>query len=150
MSPVVFENEFFRVERAASCFVPGYLVVSAKESAASLAELKGRAASALGPLLVRVTRAIEEVVSPEVVYCARFGEKERQVHFHLFPRSARLAAEYRSANSSPGSLDGPCLLSWARERYILANSTEAELQEVRKVGDAIRAILEGASEGDEC
>ena len=138
---VVFENEYFSAEQATSCFVPGYLVVSAKAPATSVAKLERAAAESLGPTLARITEAIEDVLSPEVVYCARFGEETRQLHFHLFPRSARLAEEYRSAQRHSGPLNGPLVLSWARDRYALANSTEVERQEVERVALAIRARL---------
>ena len=112
-----------------------------KAPATSVAKLERAAAESLGPTLARITEAIEDVLSPEVVYCARFGEETRQLHFHLFPRSARLAEEYRSAQRHSGPLNGPLVLSWARDRYALANSTEVERQEVERVALAIRARL---------
>lgn len=138
---LVFENEHFKAERAIGCVVPGYLVVSAKAPATSVAKLERAAAECLGPTLARITEAIEDVLSPEVVYCARFGEETRQLHFHLFPRSARLEEEYRLAQRHSGPLDGPLVLCWARDRYALANSTEVERQEVERVALAIRARL---------
>lgn len=139
---LVFENTHFRAEQARSCVVPGYIIVTAKDVASSLSMLQRAAAESLGPTLTLVTSAIEIVLRPEIVYCARFGEETRQLHFHVFPRSARLTQEYRSAHPEGIVLHGPLILNWARERYSVVGASEADRLEVARATTAIRAHIQ--------
>ena len=130
---LVYENAHFRVEHSRDCLVPGYLIVTAKCPVDSLADLDDGAAQLLGPTLVLVTKVLEAIVQPEVIYCARFGEEVRALHFHIFPRTSRMKSEFPSTLS----LSGPVVLQWARERYRRENATD---EDRRSVADTIRAI----------
>ncbi len=83
----ILENDLFTIDHSCSCAVPGYVVVRLTGSATSLSELAPATAQALGELLARATRAIEEAVGADRVYCLSFAELDRRLHFHLFPRT---------------------------------------------------------------
>lgn len=115
---LIAQTTHFRVDHCGDCMVPGYLIVSARSPVCSLSGLSAPAAAELGGVLARATRGIEAVVAPERVYCARFGEESEAVHFHLFPRTERLAEQYRrDAPSAASGISGPLLLDWARGAF---------------------------------
>ena len=113
----MYTNRQFRIEPCLTCFVPGYLIVTPQDPAGSLSELKSDALASLGPTLAAATRAVEIVIRPERVYCALFAEETRSVHFHLFPRSAWLLAQYGTAHPEGHEISGPRLLDWARRTF---------------------------------
>jgi len=135
---LVYEDAYFRAEQCADCCVPGYLILSAKASVSSITDLTSEALQNLGPRLALVIRAIEVVVRPELVYCARFGEEVKALHFHLFPRTASLATEFLTEMGKHAKLNGPLLLNWARERHASVTATAAEQVKVTEVTHAIR------------
>jgi histidine triad (HIT) family protein len=69
---------------------PGELLVKLRRHVESVAELSAEEASALGPVLRAASAAVTEVVRPERVYLASFGERVRHVHFYVLPRTAAL------------------------------------------------------------
>jgi diadenosine tetraphosphate (Ap4A) HIT family hydrolase len=75
------------------------------------------ALASLGPTIATVTRAIEAVVQPQRVYCTSFSEQTHSIHFHLFPRTERLTAEYLAAHPHRTEISGPLLLDWARKAF---------------------------------
>jgi diadenosine tetraphosphate (Ap4A) HIT family hydrolase len=124
---VILETGHFRAEHCRDCGVAGYVIVSPRQQAPSLAAMEPEALAELGAVLARATAAIEAALSPERVYCALFGEEARDVHFHLFPRTAALLDEYcSSTGATAAGCSGPLLLDWARERF-RRGDTEAPL-----------------------
>jgi len=107
----------FIIEPCGTCSIPGYLIVRPRRAYKSLSHMSPAALTALGPTLAMATQAIEAVVRPERVYCVLFSEQTRSVHFHLFPRTAWLTAEYRAANPGSSSISGPRLMDWARHVF---------------------------------
>lgn len=73
--------------------------------------------TALGPTLALAMCAIEAVVRPERVYCALFAEQTRDIHFHLFPRTAELAGRFLAGHPQDAEISGPRLLDWARRTF---------------------------------
>ena len=120
----VYANAYFCVEPCATCFVPGYLIVSPQLATVSLSELDRDALAYLGPTLAAATRAIEVVIRPERVYCALFAEETHSIHFHLFPRTAWLLSEYAAVYPADCEVSGPRLLDWARRTFHRPISTD--------------------------
>jgi diadenosine tetraphosphate (Ap4A) HIT family hydrolase len=112
-----FVNTHFCIEPCSSCPIAGYLIVSSRVHASSLAELSPAAQSALGATLAAATSAIETVVRPQRVYCALFAEETASVHFHLFPRTDWLLSSYSHAHPEDTDISGPRLLDWARSTF---------------------------------
>jgi diadenosine tetraphosphate (Ap4A) HIT family hydrolase len=128
---LVSEDVYFRAEHSGDCCVPGYLIMSARDPVSSISGLSAGALQNLGPRLALMVRAIETVVRPELVYCARFGEEVSALHFHLFPRTASMARQFLAEVGKGARLNGPLLLNWARERHA---SATAPIREYVKAG----------------
>jgi len=105
-------------------FARGWLIVKPHRHVESLGELKAAEAVALGPLLRRLTGAMERALGAERVYVCSFGEKVRHVHFHLIPRTPEMPP------------DGPLLMPdfFAEERRwgCSAEEAAAAADEVRR------------------
>jgi diadenosine tetraphosphate (Ap4A) HIT family hydrolase len=102
--------------------VPGYLIVSPVTPVPSLAALSKEAQRDLGPILAAATAAIINVRAPIKIYCALFGEEHQHVHFHLFPRTVGVTAEFLDIfPEQRDQIHGPVLLDWARSRYRASN-----------------------------
>lgn len=91
--------------------------MSPKLPASSLSDLSSDALASLGSTLAMVTKAITEVVGAERVYCGLFCEQFRQVHFHIFPRTAQLLSEYKRAHPEQSEISGPLILDWAYHTF---------------------------------
>lgn len=129
----LLETENFVIDTCADCDVPGYVVVSARTAVLSTSQLALSAAHELGEVLALATWAVEAAVSPQRVYCASFGESGSGLHFHVFPRTEQLLAEYvrttgqyvRTTGQAETPPNGPQLLDWARRRFPNVGSPDA-------------------------
>lgn len=105
-------------------FARGWLIVKSHRHVESVADLRAADSVALGPLLRRLTGAMERAFDAERVYVCLFGETVRHVHFHLIPRTPEMPA------------DGPLLMPdfFADERRWGCSVEEAAAaaEEVRK------------------
>ena len=115
---LIYENDHFKIEQCADCPIPGYLIVSPKVQVTSLSEMKPEALAALGNTLALATKVLETVVQPDQVYCAKFGEFNNLVHFHVFPRTKWIVEEYlKERPAVTDVISGPQLLDWARGKF---------------------------------
>ena len=146
MNLVVENGSLFRIEHCRSCAIPGYLIVTPHESESSLSRLSPAVLQGLGPVISRATSLIETVVKPLNVYCAKFGEEDRRVHFHLFPRTAWLSSIYRNKCSQSATIHGPLLLDWARETFRELDDVNIPPPSVADVVAQMRAIVNGKKE----
>lgn len=118
MNYKLFENSHFLAEQCRDCALPGYLILSSVQEATHLGGLGKEAAALLGPTLVRVVSAVDEVIHPLRIYCAQFGEEHKQLHFHVFPRTQEITEAYLLERPEQRELiHGPVLLDWARAKY---------------------------------
>lgn len=113
----LFENAHFRIEHAVSYRIAGYLMVVPAVPVGSLSEMSPASLSDLGPTLRLAVCAVESVVEPEIVYCAKFGESDGSVHFHVFPRTMSLTEAYLAENGPLEEIEGPKLLTWAHHKF---------------------------------
>jgi len=140
---MIYENETFTLEKSAECPIPGYLVLRMKGEMTGLAQLPAEAARALGEMLARVAKAIEDVVEAERVYVLSFCEVDRRLHFHLFPRTDWLLKRYWKANGEKsGAVNGPLLFEWARKTIVNARDLPAGVPGPAAASASIRARLE--------
>ncbi len=138
---LIYEDAYFQVEHSSDCCVPGYLILSTRNSVTSITGLTSDELQAFGPVVAHLVRAIEAAVHPDLVYCAHFGEGARALHFHLFPRTAAIAAEFLADGEHGNELNGPILLNWARERHATITSSPADRAKVEEVTQAIRQYI---------
>lgn len=144
----VFEDELLTLEQADYCGVPGYLILRLRARVESLAQLDGRAAARVGQVMSRAARAIEEAVGADRVYCLSFCEVDRQLHFHLFPRSRRLLQEYEAATATAGEgVNGPLLFEWARTTFVEGRSLPEGFPQVAAACARIRRELNDLTVG---
>lgn len=96
-SETVVVGQHWRAAHAFGTGLPGWLVVVPRRHVVALSELTLDEAAELGPLLVRLTAALREVVGCEKTYVALFAEAEgfAHVHFHVVPRMADLDPSLR-------------------------------------------------------
>jgi diadenosine tetraphosphate (Ap4A) HIT family hydrolase len=87
----VYRNAWWEVAHHTGPWTdPGELIVKARRHAESLSALTPEEAGTLGPVLRAAVAAVEQVVRPERVYVASYGERVRHVHFFLLPRTSSL------------------------------------------------------------
>lgn len=87
----------WRVAHAIQCALPGWLVVVPSQHITSIAELTSAQASSLGPLLVRLSKALIEVTGCSKTYIAMFAEAEgfQHLHIHVIPREPDMPEDLR-------------------------------------------------------
>jgi diadenosine tetraphosphate (Ap4A) HIT family hydrolase len=139
---LVFESKHFTVSACLSCSIPGYLIVTAKEAPTSLAGLSPGAQAEFASVFAKASRLIEQSVTPERIYCLRFGEEVEAVHFHLFPRTRLLLDEYRAATGAFGTPSGPLIFDWARRVTNVSGGPPAPevikaIQEMRHLAEVL-------------
>lgn len=115
---LIFANEHFVIEQSRDHLIPGYLILRPVQVADSIVGMTKQAIRQLGPLMALSYACIEKVVNPEIIYCARFGEKVRAIHFHLFPRSRYMGDVFKKAHdlTEQADISGPQLLDWLMKR----------------------------------
>lgn len=114
MPAPVWEDDLFSLEPCREPPLSGYLILRMKQPAPSAGALDSLAAARLGQVLARAVQAIEEATDADRVYILSFCELDRNLHFHLFPRTAALLEAFRS-DGHDGPIDGPRLFVWFRE-----------------------------------
>lgn len=123
---LIFANEHFIVEQSQDHLIPGYLILRPTQAADSITAMTKKAIQQLGPLMALSYACIEKVVNPEIIYCARFGEKVRAIHFHLFPRSRYVGDAFKQALGlhADVSISGPQLLDWLMTHKPILESSQ--------------------------
>ena len=90
---VIYDDGFWTVAHHTGRYTdPGELIVKLRRHCESLSGLTDAEAAAMGPVLRSAVGAVEQVVRPERVYVASYGERVRHVHFFLLPRTTALPA----------------------------------------------------------
>ena len=145
----MFEDEVLTLDHADYCGVPGYLILRLKTAVESLSQLDSGAAARVGQVMSWATRAIERAVGAERVYCLSFCEVDRQLHFHLFPRSRGLLEAYETATATTGEpVNGPLLFEWARTTFAEGRALPEGFPSVADACLQIRrALAEAAAPG---
>ena len=75
----------------------GWLVLATRRHITAVADMDDTEVGELGPLLQRVSRALQEALGCTKTYVAQFAEDPRHphVHFHVIPRQADQPAEWK-------------------------------------------------------
>jgi diadenosine tetraphosphate (Ap4A) HIT family hydrolase len=115
---IVYQNSAYRIEHSTAFVLPGYLFVVPQTDVMSLSELSVEALALLGPTLALAMKAVEDVVNPLNVYCAKFGESMTPLHFHIFPRTSWLTEAYHQHFPQLKRISGPILLDWVNTDFV--------------------------------
>jgi diadenosine tetraphosphate (Ap4A) HIT family hydrolase len=94
----VYDDGLWRVAHAFNSALPGWMVVVARRHITSLSELTAAEAAALGPLLRRLSAALEEVLGASKAYVIFLAEAVTHVHIHVIPRLVDLPPDRRGAD----------------------------------------------------
>jgi len=138
----ILETDYATLEHADFCAVPGYLVLRVRKGAESFGDVSLPGSQRLGALLASAAAAVETVTKADRVYCLSFCEVDRKLHFHLFPRTEELLAEYQAGTGTAGRpVDGPAVFTWARQAYPAGAALPAGWPRVGDVCDALREML---------
>jgi len=86
----VYEGEGWRIAHAFGSALPGWMVIVSHRHIKSLSELTAAEASALGPLIRRLSAALEAVTGARKCYIVFLAESQgfEHVHIHVIPRVA--------------------------------------------------------------
>lgn len=84
---VVFESTHWRVNQRVDAKLPGYLMMSPKDSSAvSFSTIAREALTEMGRVLAKVTKAVEDQLHPKHLYVGRYGHMGgHNLHFHIIP-----------------------------------------------------------------
>jgi diadenosine tetraphosphate (Ap4A) HIT family hydrolase len=93
----IVQTEHWRVAHAFNTGLPGWLVLVPTVHITALTELSDAAAAELGPMLQRLSKALQSVVGCVKTYVILLAEAEgfSHVHFHVVPRMADQPDELR-------------------------------------------------------
>jgi diadenosine tetraphosphate (Ap4A) HIT family hydrolase len=93
----IVQTEHWRVAHAFNTSLPGWLVLIPTVHVTAIAELSDAAAAELGPVLQRLSQALQRVVGCVKTYVIQLAEAEgfSHVHFHVVPRMADQPHELR-------------------------------------------------------
>jgi diadenosine tetraphosphate (Ap4A) HIT family hydrolase len=85
----VHVGEYWRVALVQRSALPGWVVVVPRRHTTRIGDLTAAEARELGPLLIAVSQAIEDVTGTSKTYLMQFAEAEgfAHVHIHVTPRS---------------------------------------------------------------
>lgn len=81
----IWEDEHWRLTTSLSTEVLGFSYLEPKRHIPHITDLNGEEARTLGEVLARVTRALREETSADLVYVYVFGSGVPHLHFHLAP-----------------------------------------------------------------
>ena len=118
-----------KVEQSYGFRVPGYLIVGPRMACTRLAELDALASADLFACLARAESLVTELLQPERVYVARFGEENPQVHFHVFPRTARIEHAYLADVPDGKPYSGARIVDWTWRHHASLGHTDDEVRD---------------------
>lgn len=109
---VIWDDGLWRVEhQLAPAVLPGWLILKTLRHVESLADLTREEAAALGPLLQKLTAALEAETGADRIYSALFAEAVRHVHVHIIPRRGDVPTSERGPaifSRTPNASDAAC------------------------------------------
>ena len=82
---LAWEDDLWRVTISLKAPVVGFAYLEPKRHIPHITDLDGVEATALGPILARVTRILVEETGAELIYVNVFGERVPHLHFNLAP-----------------------------------------------------------------
>jgi diadenosine tetraphosphate (Ap4A) HIT family hydrolase len=95
---IVHETVHWRINQRVDARLPGYLMMAPKDpEATGFATIKPEALLEMGPVLAKVTGAVEMHLKPQHLYVGRYGHTGgHNLHFHIIPVYNWLAEAFRN------------------------------------------------------
>ena len=119
---LLFETPLVTIEFSKAFVIPGYLFVSPKRKIRNLEELTVEEFREIGECILLATKVIRTVVDPLNIYCAKFGESNFPLHFHILPRTQWLTDLYKLKFPELDTIAGPVILDWVSRDFLKFNS----------------------------
>ena len=123
-----FETDHFTADQAGDYRVPGYVIVQTKGECTRMADLTPAEVADLTRCLARAESLVERVVRPERIYVLKFGEQNPRIHFHVFPRTTRIAEAYAAEVGDEPPYNGARLVDWIWQDHASLGFSDAEIQ----------------------
>ncbi len=137
----IFETDHFTASQASGYRVPGYVIVQSKAQCMRMVDLSPDQAADLTKCLAKAEALIQQTVQPERIYILKFGEANPQVHFHVFPRTERIAAAYAAQVQDERPYSGARIVDWVWHNHESLRFTDEEIQNF--VDETRRIIQQG-------
>lgn len=125
----IFETEHFTVTQAENYAVPGYIIIFSKQECVNMADFSPEQASDLFQCIAKAESLLHALLEPERVYILRFGEALPRIHFHVFPRTAEIAAAYTQQVDDAPPYNGAKLIDWIWQNHQSLGFSEAQVLE---------------------
>lgn len=141
---IIKENDYYRIEHAQPCTIPGYLIIFVKPTANHLGELAPAIQQAVCQAISSSLTIVKSIIQPERIYTLSFGEQTPQLHFHIFPRTRQMLNDYNQALQQHNDYaDGATMFNWARKHYQQTSQTDQTL------AAAITAAFKSSKKNDD-
>lgn len=135
---LIHESRYFTTCQASDTRVPGHLVVASKVECTSLDGFTADQVADLMRCLVQAETLVQQILQPERIYVLKFGEALPRIHFHVFPRTARLLRAYLGEVADREPYSGARIMDWVWTHRESAGFTD---EEIRSFVDAARVRL---------
>ena len=133
----ILDSTHFSINQARSYCVPGYLIVECKTGRTHLGELDAAGEQDLLNCLAEAERLVREIIAPERIYVLKFGEADAKLHFHVVPRTDRIARAYLAEVDDEAPYRGAAIVDWIWRRHESLGFSKEEIAEF--VDEARRA-----------
>lgn len=124
----IFESAYFTASQASDSGVPGHLIVESRIECTEISGFTTDQSADLMRCLAKAETVVQEILEPERIYILKFGEAVPQVHFHVFPRTARLLQAYLEHVADQAPYSGARIMDWIWTHKESVGFTENEVQ----------------------
>ncbi len=125
---LIHESTHFTTSQASDSGVPGHLVVMSRSECTTLSGFSTEQAADLVRCLIQAETLVQQVLRPERIYLLKFGEAVPKVHFHVFPRTARLLRAYLSQVADQEPYSGARIMDWVWTHRESVGFADEEIQ----------------------
>ena len=128
MDYTIFETEYFTVSQANDYRVPGYVIILSKVECTRVADFTPDQSADLLKCLADSEALVQEIIEPERIYVMKFGEVNPRVHFHVFPRTKRIAEAYLAQVPDKEPYCGARIVDWVWHNHESLGFTDEDIR----------------------
>ncbi|MDF1838184.1 MAG: hypothetical protein P1V35_09970 [Planctomycetota bacterium] len=125
---IILETEHTTVEQSSGYRIPGYLIVQPKAPCTRIGELTPEQSADLFDCIAKAESLVLDVIQPGRVYVMKFAEMNPQIHFHIFPRTAKMEAAYLDQVADAPPISGARVTDWAWTHHESLGHSDAEIE----------------------
>ncbi len=139
----IFETDHFIASQANSYRIPGYVIVLSKAKNTRMADFSQEQAADLTKCLAAAEALVQRIVKPERIYILKFGEENPLIHFHVFPRTERIANAYVTKVQDEPPYSGARIIDWIWNNHESLGFSDEDIRHF--IDEAKRSIQQDAS-----